>query len=121
MTDKFDNFKHKGFRSGFAAIIGAPNVGKSTLLNRILGEKISITSKKPQTTRNRILGIHHRSSSQIIFVDTPGMHKAKGKLNEIIVETAVSTIADVDIILIVVDLSRHDKESEGFAVEKLKK
>ncbi|WDN88910.1 GTPase [Desulfosarcina sp. BuS5] len=121
MTDKLDNFKHKGFRSGFAAIIGAPNVGKSTLLNRILGEKISITSKKPQTTRNRILGIHHRSSSQIIFVDTPGMHKAKGKLNEIIVETAVSTIADVDIILIVVDLSRHDKESEEFAVEKLKK
>lgn len=121
MTDKFDNFKHKGFRSGFAAIIGAPNVGKSTLLNRILGEKISITSKKPQTTRNRILGIHHRSSSQIIFVDTPGMHKAKGKLNEIIVETAVSTMADVDIILIVVDLSGHDKESEGFAVEKLKK
>jgi GTP-binding protein Era len=121
MTDKLDNFKHKGFRSGFAAIIGAPNVGKSTLLNRILGEKISITSKKPQTTRNRILGIHHRPSSQIIFVDTPGMHKAKGKLNEIIVETAVSTMADVDIILIVVDLSRHDKESEEFVVRKLEK
>ena len=121
MTDKLDNFKHKGFRSGFAAIIGAPNVGKSTLLNRILGEKIAITSKKPQTTRNRILGIHHRSSSQIIFVDTPGMHKAKGKLNEIIVETAVSTMADVDIILIVVDLSGHDKESEKFVVEKVKK
>ncbi len=121
MTDKLDNFKHKGFRSGFAAIIGAPNVGKSTLLNRILGEKISITSKKPQTTRNRILGIYHRPSSQIIFVDTPGMHKAKGKLNEIIVETAVSTMADVDIILIVVDLSGHDKESEEFVVEKLKK
>ncbi|MCD6273053.1 MAG: GTPase Era [Deltaproteobacteria bacterium] len=121
MTDKLDNFKHKGFRSGFAAIIGAPNVGKSTLLNRILGEKISITSKKPQTTRNRILGIHHRPSSQIIFVDTPGMHKAKGKLNEIIVETAVSTMADVDIILIVVDLSRYDKESEEFVVRKLEK
>ncbi len=121
MIDKLENFKHKGFKSGFAAIIGAPNVGKSTLLNRILGEKISITSKKPQTTRNRILGIHHRPSSQIIFVDTPGMHKAKGKLNEIIVETAVSTMADVDIILIVVDLSGHDKTSETFVVEKLKK
>jgi len=113
--------KLKNFRSGFAAIIGAPNVGKSTLLNRILGEKISITSKKPQTTRNRILGIHHRPSSQIIFVDTPGMHKPKGKLNEIIVETAVSTMADVDIILIVVDLSGYDKESEEFVVRKLKK
>jgi GTP-binding protein Era len=111
----------KNFRSGFAAIIGAPNAGKSTLLNRILGEKISITSKKPQTTRNRILGIHHRSSSQIIFVDTPGMHKAKGKLNEIIVETAVSTMADADIILTVVDLSRHDQESEEFVLRKLQK
>ncbi|MCD6224576.1 MAG: GTPase Era [Deltaproteobacteria bacterium] len=121
MIDKLENFKHKGFRSGFAAIIGTPNVGKSTLLNRILGEKISITSKKPQTTRNRILGIHHRPSSQIIFVDTPGMHKPRGKLNEIIVETAVSTMADVDIILIVVDLSGYDKESEEFVVRKLKK
>ena len=116
MTDKLKNFK-----SGFAAIIGAPNVGKSTLLNKVLGEKISITSKKPQTTRNRILGIHHRSASQIIFIDTPGIHKAKGKLNEIIVETAVSTMADVDIILIIVDLSRHDKESEEFVIKKLKK
>ena len=116
MTDKPENFK-----SGFAAIIGAPNVGKSTLLNRVLGEKISITSKKPQTTRNRILGIHHRPASQIIFVDTPGIHTAKGKLNEIIVETALSTMADVDIILIVVDLFSHDKESEKFVVKKLNK
>ena len=121
MINKLKNSGPKNFRSGFAAIIGAPNVGKSTLLNRILGEKISITSKKPQTTRNRILGIHHRPSSQIIFVDTPGMHKPKGKLNEIIVETAVSTMADVDIILIVVDLSGYDKESEEFVVKKLKK
>ncbi|MBL0732743.1 MAG: GTPase Era [Desulfosarcina sp.] len=121
MINKLKNSGLKNFRSGFAAIIGAPNVGKSTLLNRILGEKISITSKKPQTTRNRILGIHHRPSSQIIFVDTPGMHKPKGKLNEIIVETAVSTMADVDIILIVVDLSGYDKESEEFVVRKLKK
>ncbi len=111
----------KQFRSGFAAIIGAPNVGKSTLLNRLLGEKISITSKKPQTTRNRILGIHHGPESQIIFVDTPGVHKAKGRLNEIIVETAVSVMADVDIILIVADISRHDKTSEEFILKHLNK
>jgi GTP-binding protein Era len=111
----------KHFRSGFAAIIGAPNAGKSTLLNRLLGAKISITSKKPQTTRNRILGIHHGPAYQIIFVDTPGVHKAKGRLNEIIVETAVSVMADVDIILIVADIYRHDKISEEFILKHLNK
>ena len=111
----------KQFRSGFAAIIGAPNAGKSTLLNRLLGEKISITSKKPQTTRNRILGIHHGPAAQIIFVDTPGVHKAKGRLNELIVETAVSAMADVDIILIVADISRHDQNSEEFILKHLNK
>ena len=69
-----DNFSD--FKSGFVAIVGAPNVGKSTLLNQLLGDKISITSKKPQTTRNRILGVVHRPSSQIILIDTPGIHKA---------------------------------------------
>ena len=69
------------FKSGFVAILGAPNVGKSTLLNRLLGRKISITSKKPQTTRNRIIGILHRPSAQIVFVDTPGVHKSRQPLN----------------------------------------
>lgn len=109
------------FKSGFTAIIGTPNVGKSTLLNRILGEKISITSKKPQTTRNRILGIQHRPSSQIIFVDTPGIHKPKGKLNEIIVDTAISTMGDVDLILVVADIFKQDKKSEEFVIQNLKK
>ena len=75
-----------GFRSGFVAIVGAPNVGKSTLLNQLLGEKISITSKKPQTTRNRIVGILHRHASQLVFIDTPGVHKAKRLLNVRIVD-----------------------------------
>ena len=100
------------FRSGFVAIIGAPNAGKSTLLNRILGEKISITSKKPQTTRNRIMGVVHRDTAQIVFVDTPGIHKTNSLLNEKIVATAVSTISDVDLILFLVDASSPETQSE---------
>ncbi len=109
------------FRSGFAAIAGAPNVGKSTLLNRILGEKISITSKKPQTTRNRILGVLHRPSSQIVFIDTPGVHPAKSPLNIRIVDVALSALGDVDLILLVADVTHPDKPSETLLLEKLKK
>src|SRR4051794_32676502 len=78
----------KEFRSGFVAIIGRPNVGKSTLLNRILGEKIAITSDKPQTTRNRIRGIHTVPGAQVIFIDTPGVHAARSRLNRFMVEEA---------------------------------
>ena len=107
------------FKSGFVAIAGAPNVGKSTLLNQILGEKISITSKKPQTTRNRILGVVHRPESQIIFLDTPGVHRARRPLNIRIVETALSALGNVDIVLVMIDVSNPDAESEGFIVKKL--
>ena len=107
-------------RSGFITIIGAPNAGKSTLLNRILGEKISITSKKPQTTRNRILGIRHHPHSQMIFLDTPGIHKAKNLLNTRIVETAIATIADAEIVLLIVDAFAPDDESEQILTETLK-
>lgn len=113
--------KFKNFRSGFVAIIGAPNVGKSTLLNQMIGEKISITSKKPQTTRNRILGVLHRPGSQLIFIDTPGVHKAKGALNIRIVDAALSALGNVDIILIMVDVVTPDLESESFIVKKLEK
>ncbi|MBW1726767.1 MAG: GTPase Era [Deltaproteobacteria bacterium] len=116
MKDKFS-----GFKSGFVAIVGAPNVGKSTLLNQILGEKISITSKKPQTTRNRILGVVHRPRSQLVFIDTPGIHKAKRPLNIRIVETALSALGNVDIVLVMIDVANPDPESEDFLVEKLKK
>ncbi|RME32723.1 MAG: GTPase Era [Deltaproteobacteria bacterium] len=97
----------KGFRSGFAALVGRPNVGKSTLLNRILGQKIAITSPKPQTTRNRILGICHQDSSQILFLDTPGIHSHRGnKLNRWMVEQAFAALEDVDVILLLVEADR---------------
>ena len=108
------------FKSGFVAIAGAPNVGKSTLLNQILGEKLAITSKKPQTTRNRILGILHRPAAQLIFIDTPGIHEATKPLNIRIVDAALSALGDVDIVLIVVDVASRDSNAEEFLVKKLK-
>jgi GTP-binding protein Era len=119
MVNKEPNRSVADFRSGFVAIVGAPNVGKSTLLNQLLGEKISITSKKPQTTRNRILGVLHRPAAQIIFMDTPGVHKAQNPLNIKIVETALSTMGDADIILILIDVAQPDLVSEGLIVKKL--
>jgi len=114
------NNKTSDFKSGFVAIAGAPNVGKSTLLNRVLGEKISITSKKPQTTRNRILGVVHGSLSQFVFIDTPGVHHAKSPLNIRIVDVAISAIADADLILIVGDAATPDPASEQILVATLK-
>jgi GTP-binding protein Era len=115
-TDKYENFK-----SGYVAIVGAPNAGKSTLLNRLLGEKISITSKKPQTTRNRILGVVHRPYAQIVFIDTPGIFKTKDTLNLRIVDAALSAIGDADIILFVLDAANPDATSEYFLVKRLQK
>lgn len=111
--------RQPSFRSGFITIAGAPNVGKSTLLNRILGEKISITSKKPQTTRNRILGIRHRPGSQMIFFDTPGIHKATKELNVRIVDTAISLLGDADLILVLADVSRPDPSSENILIKNI--
>ncbi|NUN15110.1 MAG: GTPase Era [Myxococcales bacterium] len=93
----------KDFRSGFAAIVGQPNVGKSTLLNQILGEKIAIISPKPQTTRDRIVGIKHLPDAQIVFLDTPGIHQPNSRLNEAMVETALASLAGVDVIVFVID------------------
>ena len=103
----------EGFRTGFIGIVGPPNVGKSTLLNRMIGQKISITSKKPQTTRNRIQGIVNRPGSQLVFIDTPGIHTARSPLNTRIVDTALSVMGDVDVLLLVVDASDADPESES--------
>ena len=94
------------FQSGFVAIIGRPNVGKSTLLNRIIGQKITIISPKPQTTRNRIIGVKNLDSAQVIFVDTPGIHEARTLLNNYMVEQAKKACFDVDIILWVVEADR---------------
>ncbi|MDM8526023.1 GTPase Era [Desulfococcaceae bacterium HSG8] len=109
------------FKSGFIAIAGAPNVGKSTLLNRILGEKISITSEKAQTTRNRILGVAHRPASQLVFLDTPGIHNAKNTLNLRIVDVALSSMGGADVILFIADLTKPDPDSELIVVNKLRK
>jgi GTPase len=107
------------FRSGYVAILGAPNAGKSTLLNHMLGQKISITSKKPQTTRNRILGVVQRPIAQIIFLDTPGVHRSKTPLNSRIVDAALATLAEVDLILMVADAKAPDKKSEALLIGKL--
>ncbi|RII31567.1 MAG: GTPase Era [Geobacter sp.] len=95
--------KNNKFKSGFVSIIGRPNVGKSTLLNAIIGEKIVITSDKPQTTRNRIQGIHNIPGGQIVFIDTPGIHKSRSRLNRGMVDVAMSAISGVDLLLLVVD------------------
>jgi len=109
------------FKSGFVAIAGAPNVGKSTLLNRMLGEKISITSGKPQTTRNRILGVLHRPNAQLVFIDTPGIHKARSPLNIRIVDTALSVLSDADLILLVADALAADLKPEEVLIKKLQR
>ncbi len=94
------------FRSGFVAIIGRPNVGKSTLLNRIVGQKIAITTPKPQTTRNRILGIQNLDNAQVLYVDTPGIHDARSPLNRYMVDQARAACLDVDVILWLVEANR---------------
>ena len=93
----------KSFMSGYVSIVGRPNVGKSTLLNAIIGEKIVITSNKPQTTRNRIQGIHNIPGGQIIFIDTPGIHAGHSRLNRSMVDVAMSAISGVDLLLLVVE------------------
>ena len=93
----------KTHRSGFAALIGRPNVGKSTLLNQLTGEKIAIVSPKPQTTRNRILGVVTRPEGQVAFIDTPGIHQAKGELNRYMVEIALQAAEEVDLVLFLIE------------------
>ncbi len=107
------------YKAGFIAILGAPNAGKSTLLNKMVGQKISITSKKPQTTRNRILGLVTRLNCQYIFIDTPGIHRAKGALNAKIVDAALSAIGDADVILFIADAFRSDLRSENLLLSRL--
>lgn len=109
------------FKSGFIGIMGAPNVGKSTLMNRLLGQKLSITSSKPQTTRNRILGIVHRSDGQMVFIDTPGIHKARSALNVRIVEAAYSVLADVDLVLLLADATKQLAASEKLLLKAIGK
>ena len=108
------------FRSGFVAIIGRPNVGKSTLMNKIIGQKIAITSNKPQTTRNKIQTVYTCDQGQIIFLDTPGIHKAKNKLGEYMVNVAEKTLKEVDVILWLVEPSTFIGAGEQHIAEQLK-
>lgn len=107
-------------KTGFIAIVGRPNVGKSTLLNQILGEKIAIVSAKPQTTRNRILGIHTVGDSQFVFLDTPGIHRPKNKLGDYMVKAANSSMRDADAVVLVVEADKPVSEVEENVIRYLK-
>ena len=108
-------------KSGFAALIGRPNVGKSTLMNCLIGQKIAITSKKPQTTRNRIQTVYTSEEGQIVFVDTPGIHKAKNKLGDYMVNVAEHSLREVDVILWLVEPTDYIGAGEQHIIEQLKK
>ncbi|MGB9792032.1 MAG: GTPase Era [Thermacetogeniaceae bacterium] len=108
-------------KSGFVCIIGRPNVGKSTLLNRLVGKKIAIVSDKPQTTRNRILGILTTEDAQVIFMDTPGFHKPHHKLGEYMIKVAESTLEEVDLVLYVVDATAPPGAGEEYILAQLRK
>ena len=109
------------YKSGFAALIGRPNVGKSTLMNCLIGQKIAITSKKPQTTRNRIQTVYTSKEGQIVFVDTPGINKAKNKLGDYMVHVAEKSFQDVDVILWLVEPTDYIGAGERHIIEQLKK
>lgn len=109
------------FKSGFATLIGRPNVGKSTLMNHLIGQKIAITSNKPQTTRNRIQTVYTCDEGQIVFLDTPGIHKAKNKLGEYMVNVAERTLSEVDVILWLVEPSTFIGKGEQHIAEQLKR
>ena len=109
------------FKSGFVAICGRPNVGKSTLLNRIIGQKIAIISDKPQTTRNNILGVYHKEDMQIVFVDTPGIHRPFTKLGETMMKSAGSAMRDADVVLFLVEPTAQPGKIELKIMEDLKK
>lgn len=109
------------YKSGFAALVGRPNVGKSTLMNRLIGQKIAITSSKPQTTRNRIQTVYTSEAGQIVFLDTPGIHRAKNKLGSYMVNVAERTLEDVDVVLWLVEPSTFIGAGERHIIQALKR
>ena len=108
-------------RAGYIAVIGRPNAGKSTLIDKLIGEKAAIVSDRPQTTRNRILCILSTEKAQLIFLDTPGLHKPKDKLGEHMVKAAEDSLKDVDAVLYVVDATEKRGKGEAYILERLKK
>ena len=107
------------FKSGYASIVGRPNVGKSTLLNRLVAQKVAATSNRPQTTRNKITGVLHLPDAQIILVDTPGIHSSKRALNEMMVQASLSTYADVDLILVLIDAVEGFRDEDEFVLKSM--
>lgn len=111
---------NENFKSGFISIIGRPNVGKSTFLNRVIGQKIAIMSDKPQTTRNKVQGVLTTDQSQMIFIDTPGIHKPKHRLGDFMMKIAINTFKEVDLILFMVNAEEGFGRGDEFIIEKLK-
>ncbi|MBB6678738.1 GTPase Era [Cohnella lubricantis] len=109
------------FKSGFVAIVGRPNVGKSTLMNQVIGQKIAIMSDKPQTTRNKIHGVYTTDNAQIVFLDTPGIHKPNSKLGDYMVKSAQSALQEVEAVLFLIDVSEELGGGDRFIIELLKK
>ena len=107
------------FRSGYVSIIGRPNVGKSTLLNQLVAQKVAATSNRPQTTRNKITGVVHLTGAQIILIDTPGIHATKRTLNEMMVQTSLSTYTDVDLILVLIDAVEGFLPEDEFVLKSM--
>lgn len=110
----------KGFKSGFVAIVGRPNVGKSTLMNHVIGQKIAIMSDKPQTTRNKIHGVYTTDDVQIVFLDTPGIHKPNSKLGNYMMKAAESALDEVDAVLFLTDVSEALGGGDRYIIERLK-
>ncbi|ASP26946.1 MULTISPECIES: GTPase Era [Bacillus] len=110
---------NESFKSGFVSIIGRPNVGKSTFLNRVIGQKIAIMSDKPQTTRNKVQGVLTTGTSQTIFIDTPGIHKPKHKLGDFMMKVAQNTLKEVDLVLFMINAEEGYGKGDEFIIEKL--
>ncbi|MEC0344694.1 GTPase Era [Peribacillus sp. NPDC094092] len=119
MDKLFDDTQVKDYKSGFISIIGRPNVGKSTFLNRVIGQKIAIMSDKPQTTRNKVQGVLTQNDSQMIFIDTPGIHKPKHKLGDFMMKVATNTLKEVDLILFMINATEGYGRGDEFIIEKL--
>ena len=108
------------YRSGFVAIVGRPNVGKSTLLNRVVGQKVAIMSDKPQSTRNKIQGIYTTDDAQIVFIDTPGIHKPKSELGDYMMKSALSSLNEVDAVIMMVNAEQRRGAGDNFIIDRLK-
>jgi GTP-binding protein Era len=113
--------KKKSFRSGFVAIVGRPNAGKSTLVNRLVGQKVAIVTSKPQTTRNRIQGIVTKPEGQIVFIDTPGLHEAESALGRQMMQEVAAAVEGIDVLLLMVDASRMHPHADDLLLEKAKR